>query len=99
MRTQNEKNTQQQPCLASRLLYSFLSACPPDQLETAFEDMDKMFKMYLYSDFADDKNQRQSFNYSLELINELGAVVKAIPAEAVEKLRLEVAEKLKPNKA
>lgn len=96
MRQSTQNTHRQNSSIAAKLLYSVLTSFEKEQILTAFDDMDKMFKEYLYTRFADNYEQRQQFTFSLEIIQEFGSVVTHIPKELVKKLEQEVNDKLKP---
>jgi len=62
-------------------LVSTLNKFEREQIHNAFDDMDSLFKDWLLFDDADDKTRRQNYLFSLQVIQELGKLVKAIPAK------------------
>lgn len=88
----NNENSTQKDCIGGNALATLLTSYDREQIHDAFDDMDKMFKEWLYSDFADDKESRHLFLFSLEIILELGEVVKSIPKKKIKQLKEQLAE-------
>lgn len=77
MRTQNEENTSN----PLTNLVSTLNNFERQQIDNAFADMDSLFKDWLLFEDADDQKRRQNYLFSLQVIQQLGKLVKAIPTK------------------
>jgi hypothetical protein len=86
--------SQKTNCIGGNALISLLTSYSKEDIHASFGDMDQMFKDWLLTGQADDTQTRQTFIYSLQIIQELGAIVKAIPAKKVKKLHAEMQELL-----
>jgi hypothetical protein len=79
--TENKKQ-----CIGGNALISLLTSYNKEDIHASFSDMDQMFKDWLLCSNADDTKTRQTYIYSLQIIQELGEIVKAFPEKKVKAL-------------
>lgn len=94
MSHRTESNNKQE-CIGGNALTSLLTSYSKEDIHASFGDMDQMFKDWLLCTHADDTKTRQTYIYSLQIIQELGEVVKAIPEKKVKALFAQLKEDLK----
>ena len=88
---QTPEQTQQNPlCKPSKALISLLTGYEKTQINDAFHDMEKMYKDWLDSPFADDRTYRTDMLFSLQIISEIGVVIKSIPKKKLKQLKKEL---------
>ena len=91
--TQKSKAKAKTPfCQSSTSLINLLSDYDKEQVADAFYDMDKIFKDWLDTEYADDRETRSQMLFSSHIIAELGVIIKAIPKKKLQSLYAEMQE-------
>jgi len=75
-------------------LIAILYKYEEEQVCHSFIDMQTMCTEWLQTNFADERVTRSDFIFSLQIILELGVVVKAIPQQQIRKMHQQMRAKI-----
>jgi len=81
--SQTTEKANKSVCKASESLISLITSYDKEQVDASFTNMDKLFKEWNLTDFADDKKSRQQFAFSLQILQEFGEIVKALSPKKI----------------
>lgn len=86
----NNESTTNTTCSPERALFSLLTNYSKEDVAHSFIDINKMFMEWVGTYHADDTAKRESVAYSIEILQDLGAIVTAIPKKKIKALKKEL---------
>jgi hypothetical protein len=84
--TKENNNAKTPICKSNEALISLLTSYHKDDVDFAFTEMETVFKEWLETENADNTVKRCSALYSMQILSELGTIVKGISPKKIKKL-------------